>query len=152
MSVMTVGRVFRNVAGEWLAIGRPLPAWDHVPPRPNDPVAVWVLPAGADEVAYRAGDVLTYGETVHQLMVPVPRRDVAWGDVLHAASLEKPAEVYRGITAPMDNHALRRRELAVVHELLEEVKPFMVVGGDRAADVPRLLNRYFFPSKQLLAD
>jgi len=108
MSVMTVGRVFRNVAGEWLAIGRPLPAWDHVPPRPNDPVAVWVLPAGADEVAYRAGDVLTYGETVHQLMVPVPRRDVAWSDVLHAASLLHEADVVEAWAETIDLWLCRR--------------------------------------------
>ena len=91
---MSVGRVLRNVGGEWLAIGDRLPAWEHAPPRPNDPMAVWVLPAGEDDIEYRPGDVITYAQTAHQLIAPVPRSDVAWGEVLHAASLlNEPAEV-----------------------------------------------------------
>ena len=108
MANMSVGRVFRNVGGEWLPIGDRLPAWDHVPPRPNDPMAVWVFPAGDDDVAYRAGDVLTYAETAHQLIAPVPRSDVAWGEVIHAALLLNEAAEVHAWAATIDLWLCRR--------------------------------------------
>lgn len=83
---MSEGRVFRRVktTNGWEPIGEVLPAWDHVPPRPNQPINVWVLPRGE---GYAPGDVLFFGETGHRLLSPVPPDDVAWHDVIEAASL-----------------------------------------------------------------
>lgn len=98
---VATGRVFRIVGGDWIAIGDQLAAWHHAPPRPDDPIAVWVLPAGEGELdGYRPGDVITYAQTAHQLIAPVPRGDVAWDDVARSAlTLHGPAEVAAWVEA-----------------------------------------------------
>ena len=88
---MAEGRVFRKVDDRWEPIGDLLPAWDHVPPRPNQPMNVWVLPKGE---GYAARDVLAFGETGHRLLSLVPTDDVAWQDVIDAAlAMHPPAHV-----------------------------------------------------------
>lgn len=88
---MSTGRVFRKGDQGWEAIGDQLPAWDHVPPRPNDPMSVWVLPA---ECGYLAGDVVAFAETGHRLLSLVPPGDAAWQQVIDSALLlHEPAQV-----------------------------------------------------------
>lgn len=89
---MSEGRVFRRVAEGWEPIGDALPAWDHVPPRPNQPINVWVLPRGE---GYDPGDVLVFGEIGHRLLSRVPPDDVAWQEVIGAASLRYPDKEVR---------------------------------------------------------
>lgn len=89
--MVSEGRVFRHSDGGWQPIGEPLPAWDHVPPRPNQPINVWVLPKGE---GYESGDVVAFGETGHRLLSLVPNDDAAWSEVIDAALLRYPeAEV-----------------------------------------------------------
>ena len=75
---MSIGRVFRKLDAGWEAIGEQLPTWDHVPPRPDEAMAVWVLPSSD---GYQPGDVIAFAETAHRLVSPVPRDDVAWQNV-----------------------------------------------------------------------
>lgn len=89
---MTEGRVFRRVEQRWEPIGDPLPTWDHVPPRPNQAVNVWVLPRGE---GYAVRDVLAFGETGHRLLSLVPRDDVAWDNVIESALAMHPADAVR---------------------------------------------------------
>jgi hypothetical protein len=86
------GRVFRNVDERWEPIGDPLPTWDHVPPRPNQDINVWVLP---NTEGYQVGDVIAFGETGHRLLALVPTDDVAWDDVVQSALAMHPAEHVR---------------------------------------------------------
>ena len=79
---MSQGRVFRQVDDRWEPIGEVLPVWDHLPPRPNAAINVWVLPSGQ---GYHVGDVIGFGETGHRLLSLVPADDAAWGEVLNAA-------------------------------------------------------------------
>ncbi len=81
---MSIGRVFRKLDNDWVAIGEQLPTWDHVPPRPDEAMAVWVLPSGD---GYRPGDVVAFAETAHRLVSGVPRDDVAWQNVQTQALL-----------------------------------------------------------------
>lgn len=91
---MVEGRVFRRVGNGqgWEPIGDALPAWDHVPPRPNQPINVWVLPRGE---GYAAGDMLVFGETGHRLLSLVPPDDVAWQEVIDAAAVRYTADDVR---------------------------------------------------------
>lgn len=83
--------MFRKVGNGWEPVGEVLPAWDHVPPRPNQPINVWVLPRGE---GYAPGDVLFFGESGHRLLSLVPADDVAWQEVIEAASVHySPREV-----------------------------------------------------------
>jgi len=91
------GRVFRKADERWEPIGEQLPVWDHVPPRPKQPINVWVLPRGE---GYLPGDVVAFGETGHRLLAPVPPDDVAWGEVVDAAlALHSPAHVREWATS-----------------------------------------------------
>lgn len=88
---MSDGRVFRKVDGRWEPIGEPLPVWDHVPPRPRQPINVWVLPKGE---GYQVGDVVAFAETGHRLLSLVPADDAAWGEVMDAAlAMNTPGHV-----------------------------------------------------------
>jgi len=84
---MTAARVFRNVDDQWQPVGEPLPIWDHVPPRPNQPINVWVVPSGE---GYQAGDVVVFGELGHRLLSLVPHDDEAWSQVVNAALAVHP--------------------------------------------------------------
>jgi len=85
------GRVFRQLNDRWEAVGEPLPVWDHVPPRPNQPVNVWVLPKGQ---GYQARDVIAFAETGHRLLSLVPADDVAWESVIDSAlAMHSPTHV-----------------------------------------------------------
>lgn len=79
---MADGRVFRKTNDRWEPVGDVLPAWDHVPPRPNQPMNVWVLPKGQ---GYQSGDVVAFGESGHRLLSLMPPDDVAWSGVIDAA-------------------------------------------------------------------
>lgn len=79
---MTAARVFRKDEEGWQPVGTPLPVWDHVPPRPNQPINVWVLPTGE---GYLAKDVVVFGERGHRLLSLVPPDDDAWNQVVDAA-------------------------------------------------------------------
>ncbi len=88
---MSDGRVFRKVDNRWEPIGDPLPVWDHVPPRPRQPINVWVLPKGE---GYATGDVVAFGEAGHRLLSLVPNDDVAWVEVIEAAmATNSPSQV-----------------------------------------------------------
>ena len=102
---MSIGRVFRSTDRGWEPIGDQLPTWEHAPPRPNDPMAVWVLPAGE---GYEQGDVIAFAETGHQLIAAVPRTDVAWGEVIHAASLLHEQDEVRRWAANIELWLCRR--------------------------------------------
>lgn len=79
---MQHGRVFRKIESEWTAVGSPLPEWPHVPARPNESMAVWVLP---QELDCQAGDVVVLAESAHRLLAPLPPEDEAWGAVINSA-------------------------------------------------------------------
>ena len=79
---MAAGRVFRRIEDRWVPVGGELPAWDHVPPRPSQPINVWVLPKGE---GYLARDVIVFGETGHRMLSLVPSDDAAWTSVIDAA-------------------------------------------------------------------
>lgn len=79
---MAEGRVFRKTESTWEPVGDSLPTWDHVPPRPNQSINVWVLPKGE---GYLPGDVLAFGETGHRMLSLVAHDDVAWQEVIDAA-------------------------------------------------------------------
>ena len=96
---MADGRVFRRIDDRWTAIGDPLPVWDHVPPRPNQPINVWVLPKGE---GYEPGDVVAFGETGHRLLSLVPPDDVAWENVIDSALAVHPPQHVRTWAASID--------------------------------------------------
>jgi len=84
--------VFRKVDERWEPIGDSLPVWDHVPPRPNQQINVWVLP---NTEGYEAGDVLVFGETGHRLLTLVHADDVAWDNVIESALAVHPPQHVR---------------------------------------------------------
>lgn len=96
---MADGRVFRKIEDQWQAVGAPLPVWDHVPPTPNQPVNVWVLPKGD---GYQSGDVVAFGETGHRLLSLVPPDDVAWNNVIESALAIHSADHVREWIAQID--------------------------------------------------
>ncbi len=57
-------------------------------------------------------------------------------DLPDAVAFEEPTKVHRRIAAPMNDNALGRRELAVVHELFEQRKSLVVVCWHGPAHVP----------------
>ena len=76
------GRVFRRIEDRWVSVGEQLPVWDHVPPRPSQPINEWVLPKDG---GYLAGDVIAFGETGHRLLSLISTDDTAWTSVIDAA-------------------------------------------------------------------
>jgi hypothetical protein len=79
---MAAGRVFRRIEDRWVPVGGELPVWDHVPPRPNQPINVWVLPKGE---RYLARDVIVFGETGHRMLSLIPTDDADWTSVIDTA-------------------------------------------------------------------
>lgn len=96
---MSEGRIFRKTDGGWQPVGDSLPAWDHVPPRPNQAINVWVLPKGE---GYEPGDILAFGETGHRLLSLVPNDDVAWEEVIDAALVRYPLNEVREWAAQIE--------------------------------------------------
>ena len=82
MRAVAEGRVFRHVDGRWDAIGDPLPAWGHAPPRPGQAMAVWILPK---DQGSEPGDIVAFAEVGHRLVARLPADDAAWGDVVEQA-------------------------------------------------------------------
>lgn len=84
--------MFRQSDAGWQPIGDLLPEWEHAPPRPHEPMSVWVLP---NDQGYAVGDVIAFAETAHRLLSPVPKGDAAWAEVIDAASLLHEADHVR---------------------------------------------------------
>lgn len=55
----------RHGENGWAPVGEQLPPFPHAPPRPQVPIAPWVLPRDLEPASF---DVVVVGELAHQLI------------------------------------------------------------------------------------